>query len=98
LLAAELGKYGIRVNTINPDAVIRGSGIWDKGWAADRAKAYGVEPDKLAQHYAQRTLLNVEVLPEDIAEAALCFVGGALSKTTGAMLAVDGGIAAAFPR
>ncbi len=98
LLAAELGKHGIRVNTINPDAVIRGSGIWDKGWAADRAKAYGVEPDKLAQHYAQRTLLNVEVLPEDIAEAALCFVGGALSKTTGAMLAVDGGIAAAFPR
>lgn len=98
LLAAELGRNGIRVNTINPDAIIRGSGIWDKGWAADRAKAYGVSVENLPQHYAQRTLLNVEVLPDDIAEAALCFVGGALAKTTGAMLPVDGGIAAAFPR
>jgi rhamnulose-1-phosphate aldolase/alcohol dehydrogenase len=98
LLAAELGKYGIRVNTINPDAVIRGSGIWAAGWAADRAKAHGVALEALPQHYAQRTLLAVEVLPEDIADAALCFVGGALMKTTGAMLPVDGGIAAAFPR
>ncbi|MBL8831230.1 MAG: bifunctional rhamnulose-1-phosphate aldolase/short-chain dehydrogenase [Rhodospirillales bacterium] len=98
LLAAELGRFGIRVNTINPDAVIRGSGIWAAGWAADRARAHGVALEALPQHYAQRTLLAVEVLPEDIADAAFCFVGGALSKTTGAMLPVDGGIAAAFPR
>ncbi|MBM3537741.1 MAG: bifunctional rhamnulose-1-phosphate aldolase/short-chain dehydrogenase [Planctomycetes bacterium] len=98
LLAAELGRFGIRVNTINPDAVIRGSGIWAAGWAEDRARAHGVTVDNLPKHYAQRTLLSVEVLPEDVADAAFCFVGGALSKTTGAMLPVDGGIPAAFPR
>ncbi|MEY4681699.1 MAG: hypothetical protein RLZZ276_3348, partial [Pseudomonadota bacterium] len=98
LLAAELGKDGVRVNMVNPDAVIRGSGIWAQGWAEGRAKAYGIPVEDLPAHYAKRTLLNVEILPEDIAAAALAFVGGELSKTTGAILTVDGGLPAAFPR
>ena len=98
LLAAELGKDGVRVNMVNPDAVIRGSGIWAQGWAEGRARAYGISVEDLPAHYARRTLLNVEILPEDIAAAALAFVGGELSKTTGAILTVDGGLPAAFPR
>jgi rhamnulose-1-phosphate aldolase/alcohol dehydrogenase len=98
LLAAELGKDGVRVNVINPDAVIRGSGIWSHGWAEGRAKAYGISVDQLPAHYAKRTLLNVEITPEDVASAALALVGGELSKTTGAIITVDGGVPAAFPR
>ena len=98
LLAAELGKDGVRVNVINPDAVIRGSGIWAQGWAEGRARAYGIAVDALPAHYAKRTLLNVEILPADVAAAAMALVGGELSKTTGAILTVDGGLPGAFPR
>jgi rhamnulose-1-phosphate aldolase/alcohol dehydrogenase len=98
LLAAEVGRDSVRVNVINPDAVIRGSGIWAQGWAEGRAKAYGIPVEKLPEHYAKRTLLNVEITPEDVAAAVACLVGGDLAKTTGAIIPVDGGIPAAFPR
>lgn len=98
LLAAELGKDGVRVNVLNPDAVIRGSGIWAQGWAEGRARAYGIPVDALPAHYAKRTLLNVEILPQDVAAAAMALVGGELAKTTGATVTIDGGIPAAFPR
>ncbi|MCL6525002.1 MAG: bifunctional rhamnulose-1-phosphate aldolase/short-chain dehydrogenase [Thermoflavifilum sp.] len=98
LLAAELGKDKIRVNVVNPDAVIRGSKIWESGWAEGRAKAYGVSVDELPAFYARRTLLNEEIHTEDIANAVFAFVGGLLSKSTGNVLNVDGGIAAAFVR
>ncbi|MEO7990102.1 MAG: bifunctional aldolase/short-chain dehydrogenase [Chryseolinea sp.] len=98
LLAAELGKDKIRVNTVNPDAVLRGSRIWEGGWAEGRAKAYGVTVDELPAHYAKRSLLNEEILPDDIAKAVLAFVDGTLSKSTGNVLNVDGGFAASFVR
>lgn len=98
LLAAELGKYGIRVNGINPDGVVRGSGIFAKGWGADRARVYGVPEDKLGEFYAQRTLLKKEVLPEHVAAAVFALVGGDLSQTTGLHIPVDAGVAAAFLR
>ncbi|OUJ75830.1 bifunctional aldolase/short-chain dehydrogenase [Hymenobacter crusticola] len=98
LLAAELGPDKIRVNTVNPDAVLRGSKIWESGWAEGRAKAYGVKVEDLPQHYAKRTLLGEEVLAEDIAKAVLVFVDGSLSKSTGNVLNVDGGVAMAFVR
>jgi len=98
LLAAELGPEKIRVNTVNPDAVLRGSKIWESGWAEGRAKAYGVSVDDLPAHYAKRTLLNEEILPEDIAKAVLVFVDGSLGKSTGNVLNVDGGVAVAFVR
>lgn len=98
LNAAELGKDKIRVNVVNPDAVISGSNIWSGGWAAGRAKAYGVSIEELPAYYAGRTLLNEIILPEDIANACFAFAGGLLSKSTGNVLNVDGGVATAFVR
>ncbi|MES1219234.1 MAG: bifunctional rhamnulose-1-phosphate aldolase/short-chain dehydrogenase, partial [Bacteroidota bacterium] len=98
LNAAEFGKDGIRVNVINPDAVISGSNIWNNGWAEGRAKAYGIIVDELPAYYANRTLLNEIIEPEDIANACFAFIGGLLSKSTGNILNVDGGVANAFVR
>lgn len=98
LLAAELGPDHIRVNTVNPDAVIADSNIWAGGWAEGRAKAYGITVEELPAYYAKRTLLNEAILPEDIANACYAFVGGLLSKSTGNVLNVDGGVAAGFMR
>jgi len=98
LNAAELGKDHIRVNVVNPDAVIANSKIWAGEWAAGRAKAYGVTVEELPAYYAKRTLLNEVILPDDIANACLAFVGGLLNKSTGNVLNVDGGVAAAFVR
>ncbi|MEU0486339.1 bifunctional aldolase/short-chain dehydrogenase [Streptosporangium sp. NPDC006013] len=96
LLAAELGQYGIRVNGINPDGVVRGSGIFASGWGANRAAVYGVQEEKLGEYYAQRTLLKREVLPEHIAAAV--FQLTQLTQTTGLHIPVDAGVAAAFLR
>ena len=98
LLAAELGADKIRVNTVNPDAVIADSNIWAGGWAEGRAKAYGIKIEELPAYYAKRTLLNETILPDDIANACYAFVGGLLNKSTGNTLNVDGGVAAAFLR
>ena len=98
LLAAELGADKIRVNTVNPDAVIANSNIWAGGWAEGRAKAYGITVDELPAYYAKRTLLNEIILPEDIANACFAFVGGLLGKSTGNALNVDGGVAMGFYR
>ena len=98
LNAAELGVDKIRVNVVNPDAVISDSNIWAGGWAQGRAKAYGITVEELPDYYAKRTLLNETILPEDIANACFAFVGGLLNKSTGNILNVDGGIAAAFVR
>ena len=98
LNAAELGPFKIRVNVVNPDAVISDSNIWAGGWAEGRAKAYGVTVEELPAYYAKRTLLNEVILPEDIANACFAFVGGLLNKSTGNVLNVDGGVAMAFVR
>ncbi|HEY5371963.1 MAG TPA: bifunctional aldolase/short-chain dehydrogenase [Hanamia sp.] len=98
LNAAELGKDKIRVNVVNPDAVISGSNIWSGGWAEGRAKAYGIKVEELPKYYAGRTLLNQIILPEDIANACFAFVSGLLQKSTGNVLNVDGGVAMAFVR
>ena len=98
LNAAELGKSRIRVNVVNPDAVISDSKIWAGAWAEGRAKAYGVKVEELPAYYANRTLLNEVILPEDIANACFAFVGGLLNKSTGNVLNVDGGVATAFVR
>ena len=98
LMAAELGGDKIRVNTVNPDAVIVDSNIWAGGWAEGRAKAYGVKVEDLPAFYAKRTLLNEMILPEDIANACFVFVGGLLNKSTGNALNVDGGVAMGFYR
>jgi rhamnulose-1-phosphate aldolase/alcohol dehydrogenase len=98
LLAAELGPDRIRVNTVNPDAVIAGSNIWSGGWAEGRAKAYGIAVEELPAYYAKRTLLNEIILPEDVANACFAFVGGLLNKSTGNALNVDGGVAMGFYR
>jgi len=98
LLAAELGVDRIRVNSVNPDAVIAESNIWAGGWAEGRAKAYGITVDELPAYYAKRTLLNETILPVDIANACFAFVSGLLNKSTGNTLNVDGGVAAAFLR
>lgn len=98
LNAAELGKDKIRVNIVNPDAVISGSNIWSGGWAEGRAKAYGVTVEELPAYYAARTLLGEIILPEDIANACFTYVSGLLNKSTGNILNVDGGIPASFVR
>lgn len=98
LLAAELGEHGIRVNGVNPDGVVRGSGIFAAGWGAQRAAVYGVEEEKLGEFYAQRTLLKREVLPEHVANAVFALTGGDLTHTTGLHIPVDAGVAAAFLR
>jgi len=98
LLAAELGTYGVRVNGINPDGVVRGSGIFAGGWGAKRAAVYGVPEEKLGEYYAQRTLLKREVLPEHVANAVFALTGGDLTHTTGLHIPVDAGVAAAFLR
>ncbi|MEP7230860.1 MAG: bifunctional aldolase/short-chain dehydrogenase [Ginsengibacter sp.] len=98
LMAAELGADKIRVNTVNPDAVIADSNIWAGGWAEGRAKAYGITVEELPAYYAKRTLLNETILPEDIANACYVFVGGLMNKSTGNALNVDGGVAMGFLR
>jgi NAD(P)-dependent dehydrogenase (short-subunit alcohol dehydrogenase family) len=98
LLAAELGAHGIRVNGVNPDAVVRGSGIFAGGWGAQRAAVYGVPEAELGEHYAKRTILKREVLPEHVANAVFVLVAGDLSHTTGLHVPVDAGVAAAFLR
>ena len=98
LLAAELGEHGIRVNGVNPDGVVRGSGIFAGGWGAQRAAVYGVAEEELGAFYAQRTLLKREVLPEHVADAVFALTGGDLSLTTGLHIPVDAGVAAAFLR
>jgi NAD(P)-dependent dehydrogenase (short-subunit alcohol dehydrogenase family) len=97
LLAAELGEHGIRVNGVNPDGVVRGSGIFAGGWGAQRAAVYGVPEEELGAFYARRTLLGREVLPEHVAEA-VAVLAGSLSHTTGLLVPVDAGVAAAFLR
>jgi NAD(P)-dependent dehydrogenase (short-subunit alcohol dehydrogenase family) len=98
LLAAELGELGIRVNGINPDGVVRGSGIFAGGWGAQRAAVYGVPEEELGAFYAKRTLLKREVLPEHVADAVFVLTGGELSRTTGLHIPVDAGVAAGFLR
>ncbi|WP_395359285.1 bifunctional aldolase/short-chain dehydrogenase [Streptomyces sp. YH02] len=98
LLAAELGEHGIRVNGVNPDGVVRGSGIFAAGWGAQRAATYGIEEEKLGEFYAQRTILKREVLPEHVANAVFALTGGELTHTTGLHVPVDAGVAAAFLR
>jgi rhamnulose-1-phosphate aldolase/alcohol dehydrogenase len=98
-LAEEGGQFGIRVNTVNPDAVLAGSRIWDSRWREERAATYGVAPDQLEEVYRKRTTLGVNILPEDIAEAVAFFASPTRSvKSTGNILNVDGGVAAAYPR
>ncbi|MGM7668012.1 bifunctional aldolase/short-chain dehydrogenase [Microbacterium sp. A93] len=98
LLAVELGEHGIRVNGINPDGVVRGSGIFASGWGANRAATYGVAEEDLGQYYANRTILKREVVPENVADAVYVLTGPELTRTTGLHIPVDSGVAAAFLR
>ena len=97
-LARDLGEHGIRVNTVNPDAVIADSGIWSSDWKADRASTYGVSEEDLPTYYRGRTRLGVNVYPEDVAEAIAFFAGPRSNKSTGNVVNVDGGVTAAYPR
>ncbi|WP_407271204.1 bifunctional aldolase/short-chain dehydrogenase [Radiobacillus sp. PE A8.2] len=97
-IAADGGEYGIRVNSVLPDAVIRGSKIWDSAWKEERASSYGIGTDDLEAHYRKRTILNVNILPQDIAEMIAFLASAKSAKTTGCMVTVDGGVAAAFTR
>ncbi|MGP9784341.1 bifunctional rhamnulose-1-phosphate aldolase/short-chain dehydrogenase [Arthrobacter sp. MYb229] len=98
LLAVELGEHGVRVNGINPDGVVRGSGIFASGWGANRAATYGVNEEDLGQFYANRTILKREVVPENVADAVYVLTGPELTRTTGLHIPVDSGVAAAFLR
>jgi len=97
-LALEGAEHGIRVNTVNPDAVLAESQIWTGTWREERAAAYGIRPDELEEHYRKRSLLKLSVEPEHVAEAVHYFASDHSSRSTGNMLNVDGGNAAAFPR
>ena len=98
-LALEGAPQGIRVNTVNPDAVIKGSSIWDGQWRQERAGAHGIDAGaELEEHYRNRSMLKRDVLPEDVAEAVYFFAGDASAKSTGNMLNVDAGNAQAFSR
>ncbi|MBP3952231.1 bifunctional aldolase/short-chain dehydrogenase [Bacillus suaedae] len=97
-IAAEGGEYGIRVNSVLPDAVLQGSAIWGSSWREERAAAYGIHPDQLEEHYRKRTTLLVNIYPKDIAESILFFSSSKAEKTTGCMITVDGGVPAAFTR
>lgn len=97
-IAAEGGEFGIRVNSVLPDAVLQGSAIWGSRWREQRAAAYGIDPDQLEEHYRKRTTLLVNIYPKDIAESILFFSSSKAEKTTGCMITVDGGVPAAFTR
>ncbi|MCL6606070.1 MAG: bifunctional aldolase/short-chain dehydrogenase [Paenibacillus sp.] len=97
-IAAEGGEFGIRANTILPDAILQGSAIWNSGWRNERAAAYGIEPDQLEEYYRKRTTLLVNIYPSDIAEGVAFFASSKSEKTTGCMLTIDGGVPAAFTR
>jgi rhamnulose-1-phosphate aldolase/alcohol dehydrogenase len=98
-LAEEGGQHGIRVNSVNPDAVLQGSKIWDSGWREERARAYGIKPEELDEHYRQRNTLKVTILPQDVASAILFFASSRRSgKSTGNILNVDGGVPLSYPR
>jgi NAD(P)-dependent dehydrogenase (short-subunit alcohol dehydrogenase family) len=97
-LAEEGGPHGIRVNTVNPDAVIAGSGIWSSDWKQERASTYGVATEDLPAFYRRRTRLGVDVYPEDVAEAIAFLAGPRAAKSTGNVVNVDGGVSAAYPR
>lgn len=97
-VAAEGGEYGIRANTVLPDAILQGSAIWNSGWRNERAAAYGIEPDRLEEYYRKRTTLQVNIYPRDIAEGIAFLASSKASKTTGCMLTIDGGVPAAFTR
>ncbi|PEU29064.1 bifunctional aldolase/short-chain dehydrogenase [Bacillus wiedmannii] len=97
-IAAEGGEYGIRVNSVLPDAVLQGSAIWGSKWREERAAAYGIEPDQLEEHYRKRTTLLVNIYSKDIAESIAFFASSKADKTTGCMITVDGGVTAAFTR
>jgi len=97
-IAAEGGEFGIRVNTILPDAILQGSAIWNGSWRNERAAAYGIEPDQLEEYYRKRTTLLVNIYPRDIAEGVAFFASSKSDKTTGCMLTIDGGVPAAFTR
>ena len=97
-LAEEGGPHGIRVGTVNPDAVIQDSGIWTSDWKSERASTYGVAEDDLESFYRGRTKLDVNVYPEDVAEAIAYLAGPRSAKSTGSVINVDGGVTAAYPR
>lgn len=97
-IAVDGGEYGIRVNIVLPDAIIRGSKIWDSNWKKERANSYGIDIEELEEHYRKRTLLNVNVFPEDVAESIAFLASKKSAKTTGCMITIDGGVASAFTR